>query len=137
MPEKVSEASFNDDDVTSHRSTVDVASNASKSTSAIAKVRETFRRRRSERSDPPEMASTSSFNDADVATVESHFIETFLTLMLKLSLDDFKPIFYRIFNSVQAGNFFLKPTLSLDLKKSIEFKVLIFIRKLQQNRNLC
>ena len=47
-------------------------------------------------------------NDADVATVESHFIETFLTLMLKLSLDDFKPIFYRIFNSVQAGNFFFQ-----------------------------
>ena len=67
MPEKVSEASFNDDDVTSHRSTVDVASNASKSTSAIAKVRETFRRRRSERSDPPEMASTSSFNVATLA----------------------------------------------------------------------
>ena len=85
MPEKVSESSFNDDDVTSHRSTVDVASNASKSTSAIAKVRETFRRRRSERSDPPEMASTSSFNDADVATLAKKDVEPNLSSWSKFA----------------------------------------------------
>ncbi len=38
-----------------------------------------------------------------VEDVESHFIETFLTLMLKLSLDDFKPIFYRLFNLSYGG----------------------------------
>lgn len=39
-----------------------------------------------------------------VDMVEGHFIETFLTLMLKLSLDDFKPIFYRLFNLSLGGN---------------------------------
>jgi hypothetical protein len=38
-----------------------------------------------------------------VEAVESHLIETFLTLMLKLSLDDFKPIFYRLFNLSYSG----------------------------------
>ena len=41
----------------------------------------------------------------NVEIVESHFIETFLTLMLKLSLDDFKPIFYRLFNLSYSGEY--------------------------------
>jgi hypothetical protein len=48
-----------------------------------------------------DLSTLESFKSVEI--VENHFIETFLTLMLKLSLDDFKPIFYRLFNLSYAG----------------------------------
>ena len=38
-------------------------------------------------------------NALEVDAVEDKLIETFLALALKLPLDDFKPMFYRLFNS--------------------------------------
>ena len=39
-----------------------------------------------------------SLNAFQVDVVEDKLIETFLALALKLPLDDFKPMFYRLFN---------------------------------------
>ena len=41
-----------------------------------------------------QMAAT-PLSDRDITLVEDELIETFMTLSLKLSLDDFKPMFYR------------------------------------------
>jgi len=41
----------------------------------------------------------STESDVTVTKVEDELIETFMTLVLKLSLDDFKPMFYRLFGS--------------------------------------
>ena len=37
-------------------------------------------------------------DDSSICKVEGDVIEAFLALTLKLSLDDFKPLFYRVFN---------------------------------------
>ena len=49
----------------------------------------------------PQIVQRSSDDDDDdssICKVEGDVIESFLALTLKLSLDDFKPLFYRVFN---------------------------------------
>ena len=43
-------------------------------------------------------SSEGDADDSSISKVEGDVIEAFLALTLKLSLDDFKPLFYRVFN---------------------------------------
>ena len=43
-------------------------------------------------------SSEDDADDSSISKVEGDVIEAFLALTLKLSLDDFKPLFYRVFN---------------------------------------
>ena len=46
-----------------------------------------------------QMAPKALLAEKDIILVEDELIETFMTLSLKLSLDDFKPMFYRYYTT--------------------------------------
>ena len=57
-----------------------------------------FKYRQSFRTNAENVTATFHQNKIDITSVENKLIEAFLSLALKLPLDDFKPMFYRLVN---------------------------------------
>ena len=75
-----------------------------------------------------QMAPKALLAEKDIILVEDELIETFMTLSLKLSLDDFKPMFYRYYFNI----FFISwPICSLNGGTQAEHNLIAMIAFLQ------